>query len=169
MGSNIGPCPSIKLLYFDGLTSLKTFDLITFGVVVRWKLPQLISSFFQARTLSLLIFNMSVTEDLHFKKPFKEPSQFQVSLVESVSMQANECLMEWYVKIYQFTIFKSWKAVTPFISKISNFSICIFKRSFFLIFDVKISRFTLIQKPGEKLHIFSRPLALWLSPKVFLR
>ena len=47
-------------------------------------------------------------EDLHFKKPFKEPSQFQVSFVESVSMQANECLMEWYVKFYQFTIFKSW-------------------------------------------------------------
>ena len=29
MGSNIGPCPSIRFLEFDGLTSLKTFDLIT--------------------------------------------------------------------------------------------------------------------------------------------
>ena len=29
MGSNIGPCPAIKFLQFDGLTSLKTFDLIT--------------------------------------------------------------------------------------------------------------------------------------------
>ena len=79
-------------------------------MVVLWKLAHVIFSFFHAWALSLLIFNRSVTEDLHFKKPFKEPSQFQVSLVESVSMQANECLMEWYVKIYQFTIFKSWES-----------------------------------------------------------
>ena len=97
--------------------SIFWFSLIPFGklrrlreIVVHWKLVYVISSFVHARALSLLIFYMSVTEDLHFKKPFKEPSQFQVSLVESVSMQANECLMEWYVKIYQFTIFKSWES-----------------------------------------------------------